>query len=288
MHKPENWEDCFAAKIRQEFEGKGVIIAGVNEGNIGAMLSDAFHALGARVAMIGHQAEPLHELAASLDKRTVATGQPSFRPVAIPANLLNKEERLAALAQALAGTGTPVAFISTLGQDKRLPLDDIDEDQLGMLTKINFEVPALMARDMIMEMRKGGGGVVSLFTSHHGGLLNDIAMLGYAPAKAAIDKSVKLLAHWAGSTNTPDNIIRVLGIRPGWIQTPAQKERFPGAFSEATRSQLVPLEMQPRDMAVPTITYLSRTVGGLSSGVIYDIDGGRAENPIRETLFTAE
>ncbi|MDB5490689.1 MAG: 3-oxoacyl-ACP reductase [Micavibrio sp.] len=282
---PENWNNCFAENIRREFSGKGVVIAGVNEGNIGAMLSDAFHALGARVVMIGHEEKPLQELAASLTQRPAQSTQPSYAPIVITADLLDTGERLAATAKAIEATGAPAAFISTLGQDKRIPLGEIDEGQLNSLTKINFQVPVLMARDMILEMRKVGGGVVSLFTSHHGGLLHDTDMLGYAPAKAAIDKSIKLLAQWAGATNTPDNIIRVIGIRPGWIQTPAQKERFPDAFTEATKSQLIPLEMKPRDMVIPGITYLSRTVGGLSSGVIYDIDCGRSENEVRKETF---
>ena len=112
-----------------------------------------------------------------------------------------------------------------------------------MLHRINFIAPILMARDVIKEMRSKGDacGSVCLFTSHHGAGLNDTMLLGYGPAKAALDKGMRLLADWSAEGQTDMNIIRVNGERPGWVATPAQLGRFSrDAIEDATRCSAFP------------------------------------------------
>ena len=48
------WNETLSRDLYREFAGRGVIITGVGDGNIGAALADAFHWLGARIALLGN------------------------------------------------------------------------------------------------------------------------------------------------------------------------------------------------------------------------------------------
>lgn len=257
-----NWENSLSRDYFAEFSGRGVIIAGGAAG-IGAALADAFAWLGAKVAVID-----LNESAAA---------------VSIAADLTDEKSRAPAIAEACAKIGAPVAFISTLGFDNRLGFD-LTQEQAEHLMRVNFFAPVFAARDVMPAMRKGGGGAVCLFTSRHGSEIFEPDMTGYGCAKAALDSGIKRLAVRAGEDNTPDNIIRVFGFCPGWVQSDSQKARF-GAqqFDDAAKEQLVPLGMEPADIVPAIIFGLSRH-SRLLSGATLRFDAG--EGQIRKSAVT--
>lgn len=257
-----HWENSLSRDYFAEFKGKGVIIAGGAAG-IGAALADAFQWLCAKVAVI------------DLNRSAAA--------VSIAADLTDEQARTAAIAEACDKVGAPAAFISTLGFDNRLGFG-LTQEQAEHLMRVNFFAPVFAARDVMSAMRKAGGGAICLFTSRHGSEIFEPDMTGYGCAKAALDSGIKRLAVRAGEDNTPDNIIRVFGFCPGWVQSDSQKARF-GAqqFEDAAREQLVPVGMQPADI-VPAIIFGLSKHSRLLSGTTLRFDAG--EGQIRKSAVT--
>lgn len=277
-----SWEKALSRDVFSEFVGKHVMIAGVGRDNIGAALAEGFHYLGSHVTAIGHERQALEILAAQLADKKLAGAHPLK---IIAADLTDDAQRTAALDDALSDS-PPVAFISTLGNDTRVKLPEMSASQLRRLSLINWEVPVLMAASVIAPMRQAGGGCICLFSSHHGsGHLVDRDLMAYGASKAALENAVVRLAHEAAELNTPENIVRVIGLRPGWVQSALQRARFPGAFEEATRTQLIPTEMHPHDLIAQVVAHTSHIFGGLTSGVTLPIDNGRTESPVRDKVF---
>jgi NAD(P)-dependent dehydrogenase (short-subunit alcohol dehydrogenase family) len=257
-----NWENSLSRDYFAEFNGRGVMIAGGAAG-IGAALADAFSWLGAKVAVI------------DLNKSAAA--------VSIAADLTDEQARTAAIAEACAKIGAPAAFISTLGFDNRLGFD-LTQEQAEHLMRVNFFAPVFAARDVMPVMRRGGGGAICLFTSRHGSEIFEPDMTGYGCAKAALDSGIKRLAVRAGEDNTPDNIIRVFGFCPGWVQSDSQKARFSAKqFDDAAKEQLIPVGMQPADI-VPGIIFGLSKHSRLLSGTTLRFDAG--EGQIRKSAVT--
>ncbi len=257
-----DWNNSLSREYFGEFKGRGVIIAG-GAGGIGAALADAFQWLGAKVAVV--------------DKNTSSAG------ISITADLTDEKSRSAAIAEASEKVGTPAAFVSTLGFDSRLGFD-LTQAQAEHLMRVNFFAPVFAARDVMPMMRKGGGGAICLFTSRHGSEIFEPDMTGYGCAKAALDSGIKRLAVKGGEENTADNIIRVFGFCPGWVQSDSQKARFDAQqFESAAQEQLVPLGMQPADI-VPAIIFGLSKHSKLLSGTTLRFDAG--EGQIRKSAVT--
>jgi NAD(P)-dependent dehydrogenase (short-subunit alcohol dehydrogenase family) len=275
------WNDTLSRTLYREFSGRGVIITGVGKDNIGAALADVFHWLGAKTALLGRQEPVLSTLSESLHKRQDKDFR-TYKPFYHAADLSNENEWKSTLKKSYAAIGAPYVFVNCMANDRRVDLNDINQEELEELHRINFIVPILMARDVIKEMRRGEGGCVCLFSSHHAAGLNDPMLLGYGPAKAALDKGITLLADWAGKEQTEMNIIRVNGERPGWVATPAQLKRFDKkVIEEETRKQRIPGVMGPYDIVPQIISHIARVTGGWSSGTIFETDAGRADNYLR-------
>ncbi|MDB5478304.1 MAG: 3-oxoacyl-ACP reductase [Alphaproteobacteria bacterium] len=257
--------------LQQEFYGKSVIVAG-GAGGIGAALVKGFHALGAKVVIMDKSGEACDTLVASLE-----TDKKKFVPKVIGADLAVETTRNEAMAEACTVFGPPAAFVSTIGYDQRMDFSNITQEHFELLLRINLIAPVLAAREVIKSMRQGGGGSICLFTSRHGSEIFAPNMTEYGAAKAGLDNGIRHMAVFTGEGNTPDNIIRVFGFCPGWIQTGNQRARFDDeVFEQARKKQLVPVLLQPEDMVMPVIFNLSRFAKSLS-GTIIRYDAGDAQ-----------
>ncbi|MDE1151624.1 MAG: SDR family NAD(P)-dependent oxidoreductase [Micavibrio sp.] len=271
-----DWHSSLSREYFREFQGRGVIVAG-GAGGMGAALADAFHWLGAKVAIVDKSIDLALSLAADLKDRGAKDSFNTFDPAAITADMGDEVERTRAMAAAVDAVGAPAAFISTLGYDSRVGFEALGQAQAEMLMRINFFAPFFAARDVLEPMRRGGGGAICLFTSRHGAEIFEPDMTGYGCAKAALDSGIRRLAVRAGEGNSADNIIRVFGFCPGWVQTDAQKARFTKQnFIDAAREQLVPRGMGPEDI-VPSLVFSLSHYAGLLSGATLRLDGGEGQ-----------
>lgn len=268
-----SWDESLSRDYFREFKGRSAIIAGGAAG-IGAALASALHYLGATTIVLDRDAAAGEAFAKKL-----GTGA---HPVA--GDLSTEAGRDAALAKVFAIAPKPSYFISTIGLDSRVSFDALTQEQLEHLLRVNFIAPVLTARAVMPALRAAGGGAICLFTSRHGSEIFEPDMLGYGTAKAALDGGILRLAVKAGEGNTADNIIRVFGFCPGWVQSDNQKARFSGAqFAAAAEEQLVPRDMLPADIVPAIIFGLSRHAG-LLSGTTLRFDGG--EGQIKRSAVT--
>jgi len=268
-----SWEDSLSRDYFREFQNRGVIVARGAAG-IGAALASALHYLGATTVILDRDGAAAEDLA-----RKLGTGA-----YAVAGDLSTEAGRDEALQKAILAAGKLSYFVSTIGLDSRVGFDALSQEQLEHLLRVNFIAPVLAARTVMPAIRAAGGGAICLFTSRHGSEIFEPDMLGYGTAKAALDGGIKRLAVKAGEGNTAENIIRVFGFCPGWVQSDNQKARFSDTqFAAAAAEQLVPRAMLPEDVVPAIIFGLSRHAA-LMSGTTLRFDGG--EGQIKSSAVT--
>jgi NAD(P)-dependent dehydrogenase (short-subunit alcohol dehydrogenase family) len=255
-----------------EFRGAPVIVLGGGRG-IGAAIVDAFHGLGANVAIVDRNEAEATMLAKKMEMRA-SVSEALCVPKVFCADLTIESERERTLDAVVAAIGPPRVVISTMGSDTRFDLNTVTQADLERQVITNGIAPVLAARQLLAPMRKGGGGAVCLFTSRHGSELFELDALGYAGGKAFLEAGIQTLAIEAGTSNTPDNIIRIFGFRPGWVQTESQRSRYPRqVFENSIHSQLIPLATYAEDLT-SSVVHLCSNHARRFSGRIYQEDGG--------------
>lgn len=266
------WQKHLSREYFAEFKDRGVIVAGGGQG-IGAALVGAFHWLGARVVILDKNTKDADKIAAACIGGNA--------PIVIQnADLADEQMRGNAIKAACDAIGDVRIFVSTIGLDTRIALPDLGQDDMERMMHINFQAPFFSARDIMPVLRQSGGGNICLFTSRHGSEISEPDMSGYGCAKAALDSGIKRLAIHAGNGNTPQNIIRVFGFCPGWVQTDNQKARFSDdQLNAGVQEQLVPTATSSVDVAAAVIFNLSRHAGILSGTTLrYDSGDGQLQN----------
>jgi NAD(P)-dependent dehydrogenase (short-subunit alcohol dehydrogenase family) len=264
------WDGILSRDYHGEFRDRKVIVAGGAAG-IGAALAGGLHWLGAQLVILDKNEEQANALADRLQK----TGG-GHRPLVVAADLTDETARKQAVDKICKGS-LPRALVSTLGLDRRGDLASLGQAEIELLLRINFIAPVMLARDLIMPIRKGGGGAICLFSSHHGSDICDVDMMGYGAAKAALDNGIRRLAKFAGSGNDGKNNVRVFGLRPGWVMTENQAARFDrAAFDAAAHRQILPTPMVADDVVPFVISSLCERNAKLLSGAIVDYDAGGA------------
>lgn len=271
-----DWAGVLSREFYNEYQDRKVVIAGGASG-MGAALTSAFHWLGARTVILDKNTEHANALADRLGHDD--NGQiPLHRPIVLCGDLSIEPERKQVVSQLIEDGIPPSYFISTIGYDKRIDLKTHTQDDLETLLRINFIAPIMLASDLVDSIRQAGGGSICLFTSHHGDDLFDTNMMGYGAAKAALNNGIMRLAKFAAERNSKDNMIRVFGLCPGWVQTENQTSRFQAEeFDRELRNQLIPVAMKAEDIAPFVISCLSQRNAALLSGTILNYDAGAGQ-----------
>jgi NAD(P)-dependent dehydrogenase (short-subunit alcohol dehydrogenase family) len=256
-----------------EFEGQTVFILGGANG-IGAALVEGFLSLGAKVGIVDRDGTRARALAQSLDPHDASSASPTFVPRVFAADLAIESERERALSTAVRELGSPKTVVCTIGLDRRVDFETVKQGELEDLIRINGLAPILAARQLFTPMREGGGGSVCIFTSRHAREIFAPDMLGYGGGKAFLESGIQRLAQFVGRENTSENIIRIFGFCPGWVQTENQLSRFTNdKFESAKAEQLIPVEMRAEDIVRPVV-FLCSSQAGLYTGQIFQYDAG--------------
>ncbi len=236
-----------------EFESKTVLILGGANG-IGAALVRGFLSLGAKVGIVDRDGTRAEALEQGLDPHEASSASPTFLPRVFAADLAIESERKRALDTAVRELGSRKTVVCTIGLDRRVDFETVKQGELEDLIRINGLAPILAARQLIAPMREGGGGSVCIFTSRHASEIFAPDMLGYGGGKAFLESGIQRLAQFVGRENTTENIIRIFGFCPGWVQTENQLSRFTNEdFESGKAKQLTPLDMRAEDIAWPVI-----------------------------------
>ncbi len=238
-------------------QGRGVLITGGASG-IGAAMARAFHAQGARVAVLDWDAEAGAALAQALPGLIFA-----------PCDVTDTPALQSAIGESIGTLGGLSVLINNAADDSRHGFTDLTPEAWDRCIAVNLKhylfaaqaaAPALAAR--------GGGSIICLGSIAW--LNNTIGMIGYTTAKAGVHGMVRTLARQLGPQN-----IRVNALLPGWTMTERQRALWVDAAAEREidAAQCLPGRVAPEDVARMAL-FLAADDSAMCTQQSFVVDGG--------------
>lgn len=245
-----------------DMSGKAAIVTGASRG-IGAAIARAFHAAGARVALVARDAEALDRLAEDL-------GRAEGLALALPTDVADAKAVEEAVARALeefsrldfacnnaAGGGhppTPLAEVPVEAFDSGIAVG-----ARGVFLSMRAEIPAIAD--------SGGGAIVNM--SSTAGLEGVGGLASYVAAKHAVEGLTKV----AALDHAADGV-RVNAIAPGPILTDNLERAGQAAQEAAARAMPLGRVGRPEEVAA-AVLWLCSEQAAFITGTTLTIDGGK-------------
>ena len=192
-----------------EFDGQVIMISGAN-GALGQGVVAHFQATGARLVLL---------------ERKAAESTPSADQLTLAADVTDPASMQAAVAQAVEHFGQIDAFIHTVGGfASGKAVHDVDLDMWDKMLLLNarsvYVACGTVARHMV---EKGVRGRIVAVLARPA-LKGSKNMAAYSASKAAAQRVIESMA-----AELVEQGIRVNGVIPGTIDTPANREAMPDA-----------------------------------------------------------
>lgn len=246
-----------------DFSGRAVIVTGASSG-IGRAVSERLAADGADLCLVAapQDAGQLEEVAAELEGRGTGVvslasdvGEPETATQAVGATL-ERFGRLDALANN-AGIGYFEEIFET-------PLEHLDHQ-----LHVNVRGMYLMALAVAEEMAARGGGTIAC-TASTASFIGEEHQATYNISKGAVAELVRSLA-----VDLAPYGIRVNGVAPGWVHTPATGEIVADASQWSKHRTRIPLDRpgEPAEIAA-VYAFLLGDESSYMTGSIVVCDGG--------------
>jgi NAD(P)-dependent dehydrogenase (short-subunit alcohol dehydrogenase family) len=241
--------------------GKSALVTGA-AGGIGRWLAAGLGAAGARVVLTDLAGPLLEEARAEL----AAAGIDAH---ALAADLDARD----APAHIVGGTVDAVdgldVLVNCAAVNKRMPIDDMDEETWDWITRIDLRVPYFLAQAAARVMRRSGGGsIVNISSLNFMYGLEHISV--YGPAKAGLSQLTRVMAlEWA------DDGIRANAIAPGYMDTPLAAPIWADPDRRRWILNRVPVKRpgQPEEL-VGLCVLLASDAGSFITGQTFIADGG--------------
>jgi gluconate 5-dehydrogenase len=238
-----------------------VLVSGGSRG-IGRAIAEGFAQRGAEVIITGRDQATLEQTAKDISPPG-GTVRPMVCDVAKSADI----DRL--VPAVLAEFGRIDTLVNVAGVNRRMPAEQLREDDYDFILDINLKGPFLLSMAIgkhMLERRQGNQiNIVSLN--------NDRPLKGvlpYAMSKAGLGHMTQALAMEWGPRG-----IRVNAIAPGFIRTDLTKKLWSEPHMQAWNQANCPLERlgEPSDMIGAAI-FLASPASAFMTGQILYIDGG--------------
>lgn len=245
-----------------DLRGASVFITGGGSG-IGAALTRAFAAQGAKVAFIGRS--DYAEFASQVAKEAL------HPPLFIQGDVTDTDVLRTAITRAADAHGPVTTLVANAADDMRRPAADIDVAFWDEQHAVNLRHYFFAAQCCAPMMKAQGAGSMILFSSITY-LMGAAGMAPYVSANAGIMGLTRALAREWG----PDGI-RVNAVAPGWVLTERQLEKWATDESlEAFRGKQCLRElMRPEDMA-GTVLFLASNLSRMMTSQVLTVDAGVA------------
>lgn len=247
------------------FSDKAVVITGATSG-IGHAAAVAFAAQGARLVLVGRQAEALADVAGAIAR---GGGQ----AVTCAVDVTTAEAPAAIVSAATERFGRIDVLVNAAGVIATGTIDATSDEAWDQMMNINLRAPMRLMRAAVPHLKESKGAVVNV--SSVNGLRAFAGVLAYCVSKAGLDH----LTRCAALEMAPFGV-RVNGINPGVTVTNLHRrggmndEQY-GAFLERSK-QTHPLGRAGNaDEVAALILYLASDQAAWMTGETIPIDGGR-------------
>ncbi len=246
-----------------DLSGKVAIVTGGN-GGIGLGMARGLAAAGARVAVVGRNAEKSASAAIQI------TEESGVEALAVTADVSHADQ-IERIADEVKGRfGRIDILFNNAGINIRKPPHEMTLDEWNEVLNVNLTSAFLLSKAVYPSMKKAGGGkIVNI------GSMTSIFGAGFAPAyatsKGGIVQLTKSLAlAWA------DDNIQVNAILPGWFDTELTQQarvEVPGLYNKVVQRIPQGRWATPEDMA-GTAIWLASKASNYVTGVAIPVDGG--------------
>ena len=253
----------------QDFTKKVVIVTGGAKG-IGRGICWAFAEAGASV-LCADVDVPAGDLL--VQEAAALPGEVRFLAVDV-SNAAGCQQLIQAAADTWGGVDILCNNVGIQPVDSYLPAHECPEEIWDRIINVNLKSRFLMAKYIVPEMKKRGGGVI-ISTASVQGLQSAYGIPAYAASKGGDLSLMRQL-----SLDYAKDNIRVLAVNPGTIETPLVAEAAAAndaTFDEqkTTWADAHPIGRigQPRDIAT-VIRFLASDEASFMTGEYVNVDGG--------------
>jgi NAD(P)-dependent dehydrogenase (short-subunit alcohol dehydrogenase family) len=202
-----------------EFDGQTIMVTGAN-GGLGVSVVQRFYEAGANLALVVRRASSLDDLFAELPGTVDQS-----RWLAVEADVTSVESMQAAVSEIDGRFGRIDALAHTVGgYAGGKPAHELDLEMWDKMMTLNARsvlITAGTVANYMVQKNSSGSIVVVLARNALDGKKNHVA---YSASKAAAQRIVESM-----SKELLDGGIRVNGVIPGTIDTPANREATPDA-----------------------------------------------------------
>jgi NAD(P)-dependent dehydrogenase (short-subunit alcohol dehydrogenase family) len=239
-------------------DGRTAIVTGAGRG-IGAAISAALDAAGARVALVARSVDELEAVAARLTNDSVV----------VPADLGTPDGPGAAVATAIEAFGGRLdVLVNNAGAGLRKDSETLTVEEMDWLWNVNVR-SALLATAAVLPamLAAGSGSIISI--SSISGLRGAPRRALYAATKAALDGMTRSLAMEYGPRG-----IRANAVAPGVVET----DMWPVLADPAVRDEVL-RHIPTRRTSTPeevadAVVFLTSDASRAITGEVISADGG--------------
>jgi meso-butanediol dehydrogenase/(S,S)-butanediol dehydrogenase/diacetyl reductase len=261
-------------------DGKVAVITGAGTG-IGAAVAARFVAEGSAVVLVGRRPAPLHDVAAALGDRALAS----------PADAADPAEMGAVVEAGTARFGTVDILVANAGGHGAGTAADVADDAWAQSFRANVTTCLVAARACLPGLVERRGCIVVV--SSIAGLAASPESVGYVTAKHGLIGLARSMARDFGPRG-----VRVNTVCPGWVTTPLADEEMDqlaalrglagreAAYALATAQVPLRRPASPEEVA-SVVAFLASGHASAVTGALLTVDCGATAVDLPTTAFDA-
>ena len=248
---------------RFRLDGRVAIVSG-GSGGIGVRLCQALAGVGARIVVIGRDA----------DRASAALDESGGNGLAVAADVTQKEQADSAVEAAMQAFGRVDVIVNAVGGGAGgalYPAEEYPESEWDRMLDLNLRSALLPTQAAVRAMIEGGrGGRVLHLSSVRGQLGIDNGFSAYVAAKGALDALTRQQAtEWA------KHGITVNALSPTFVRTPQVADLLADdAFREGLYQRIPLGRIAETDDVVGAVLLLCSDASAFITGQVLTLDGG--------------